>query len=111
MAADSILQLKEPLFIAHRGAAQKNVGLNARVLDFLAADDFIDIHTQKPVAFVLHPKPEGPDITIGAANRYDIYRTNIWLHSFPSVLLSVIIIVHSFVNSKWNFLVAYRSPL
>ena len=47
MGADCILQLKKPFLLPHPGPAEKNMGLDAHVLDLFYTDDFVDIDTQE----------------------------------------------------------------
>ena len=57
MSTNGIAQFKEPFLLLHRGPAQKYMGLDPHILDFLDADDFVNIDSQQLMLFVLHPQP------------------------------------------------------
>ena len=77
MGANGILQLKQPLLAPDSSAAQKNMRFDPYILNEPGADNFIDIDAQKLMFFILHAKPQGTDIAVGAADGDHIHWTNI----------------------------------
>jgi len=55
MGPDGVLQFKEPLLFPDGRPAQVNRGLNAHILDFLPADDLLDVDPEQLVLFILQP--------------------------------------------------------
>ena len=89
MGSDGIFQFKQPLFLPNRSPAQKDFRFNACKLNFPAADNLINIHTQKGMVLRLHSQAQRLDIPIGAAHGYYIYRRIALFHTahpFLSIL-------------------------
>jgi hypothetical protein len=80
MAANSIAQLKKPFLFHYLSAAKKYIRLDPYILDGFDADNLIYVHPQKPVFFIFHAKPQRTKLPVRAADRNNIYRTNLLLH-------------------------------
>ena len=85
------------------------MSLNAHILNFLAADHFLNIDPQQLMVFILHPKPQGFDGPVGRAHRDHIYRT-ILPHRTHLLIVSFII-ARLFVFIKYKFPVAHFLPI
>ena len=108
MASDGVSQFKQPFLSLHRRPAQKHLGLNSHISNFLAADNFLNVDPQQLVFPILHSQAQRTDLPPGAAHRDDVYRTQ--FHS-PHPRLFLFIIARLFVYGKRNFLVAGFKPV
>jgi hypothetical protein len=83
VATDGILEFKKPTPLPYRSATQKDLRLDTHILDLAAADNLVNIHPQKLMMLVLHPKAKRTDVPVGTADRDHIYRKYILLHIHP----------------------------
>ena len=81
MAANRVAQLKQPLSVLYGSSAQKYPCFYSHILNGFAADYLVNIHTQQLMFFILHAKPQGSDITIGAAYADHVNGTAFLFHS------------------------------
>ena len=65
VAADGVLQFKEPLLAPDRGPAEEDLRLCAHMDHFFTFDHLFDIHPDQLVLLVHQLDPQRPDVPVG----------------------------------------------
>jgi hypothetical protein len=86
MATVGIFQAEADIPLIDPGPALKHHGFHAHMLDPLNEFRLLDVDSEKLAQFVDHLQPQGQDISLRTANRYDIHRFMLH-HGYPPPLI------------------------